>query len=261
MRVLAYNILDGGGDRTGLLLEVIRRETPDLIALAECRGFEADGRARLRRFERELGMTGVLTEAPSGNHVALLHRPGTEVFGVSSRSASMLNGCARIVVRTAELGPVAVVAAHLHPFSATFRTAEMEIVAARAGAAGEAIVLGDMNSLAPSDAEVDLTGLPRSLAERMRGPTGAVDTRAVALLLARGYRDLGAVAAMPTYPTAIGDEGGGGCRLRLDHVLVTPAVAARCAGFAVPAREPAPRASDHLPVVADFDLSLAGTDP
>jgi len=258
MKIMSYNILEGGnlskGDRTELLLEMIRQLSPDIVGLNECRGFAKDDHARLLLFQRELGMTGVMNEAQSGNHVALLYRPDIRVVETSGRSISMHNGYARITVDTETLGRVAVVATHLHPFSSTFRVGEMEIVAARAASAPAAIITGDMNSIAPSDAAVDLTNAPRTMSERLRGPSGEIDTQAVSVLLHRGYLDLGQAKALMTYPTMLSQERSDP-RVRLDYMFASPAIAERCTDFQVRNDQSAQRASDHLPIVAEFDLS------
>jgi exodeoxyribonuclease III len=258
VKIMSYNILEGGnlsrGDRTDLLLELIRGSSPDVVGLNECRGFAEDDHARLRLFERELGMIGVMNEAQSGNHVALLYGPDIKVVETSQRTISMYNGYARVTMETSALGQVAIVATHLHPFSSTFRVGEMEILAARAASAPAAIIMGDMNSIAPSDADVDLTDAPRTMSERLRGPSGDIDTDAVSVLLRRGYLDLGQPKAQATYPTMLSRERSEP-RVRLDYMFVSPAIAERCIEFQVRKDDKAQRASDHLPIVAEIDLA------
>jgi endonuclease/exonuclease/phosphatase family metal-dependent hydrolase len=260
MKIMSYNILEGGhlskGDRTDLLIDIIRESSPDILGLNECRGFADDDEARLRLFERELGMSGVLNESASGNHIAILFRPDLPVVERSGKSISMHNGYTRITLQT-EIGSLAVVATHLHPFASVFRVGEMQIVAARAAAADAAIVMGDMNSVAPGDAAVlELAGAPHTMTERLRGPAGGIDTEAVSVLLNRDYTDLGAKGATPTYPTPLSSEKADPL-VRLDYMFATARVAERCREFSVAGGESGPRASDHLPIVAEIDLPMA----
>jgi exodeoxyribonuclease III len=260
VKIMSYNILEGGnlskGDCTDLLLEIIQSFSPDILGLNECRGFQDDDYARLRLFERELGMSGVLNEAQSGNHIAILYRSDLPVVETSGRSISMYNGYARITVETAELGPVAVVATHLHPYSSLFRVGEMQMVAARAAAARAAIIMGDMNSIAPSDARtIDLADAPRTMIERMRDASGDIDTQVVSVLLKRGYVDLGQKDASRTYPTMLSRERSNP-RVRLDYMFASPPIAERCSGFHVADDAAAHKSSDHLPIIAELDLAL-----
>ena len=89
-----------------MMLDTVRAAAPDVLALTECRSFHDDDRARLRLFERELGLTGVINTALTGNHIAILHRPDHVVSGVSDRAITMLYALVRIVVQTPGLGPV-----------------------------------------------------------------------------------------------------------------------------------------------------------
>jgi endonuclease/exonuclease/phosphatase family metal-dependent hydrolase len=92
---------------------------------------------------------------------------------------------------------------------------------------------------------------------RLSAPQGGIDTQTIDTFLRHGFQDLGAGAVGPTYSTAVGDEGdAGGPLVRLDYIFATPGLAARCRAIGAVRESPADRASDHLPVVADFDLTL-----
>ena len=40
MKLMAYNILKGGENRLGLILEVIKKENPDFLVVNEANGFD-----------------------------------------------------------------------------------------------------------------------------------------------------------------------------------------------------------------------------
>ncbi|MFF2951273.1 endonuclease/exonuclease/phosphatase family protein [Kitasatospora sp. NPDC057965] len=249
---MAYNILDGGQRRTEALLSVIREQRPDVLGLCECAGFDTDG--TFGYFARALGLTGVLNRAPSGNHVALLHRPGLEVVRSGTQSAGMYNGMVEVVLRTG-LGEVAFVMTHLHPFSPVFRLAEAEAVAGAASFTPHSVVMGDLNSLSAAELPGTHEALARTFRLRTTTADGRVDTGPADLLAARGWTDLESGAPRPTYPSRLpGAEEVPGGSARLDYLLATPELAARCREFTVVDDERAQLASDHLPVVAEFDL-------
>ncbi|MFJ6135764.1 endonuclease/exonuclease/phosphatase family protein [Kitasatospora sp. NPDC092286] len=252
MRVMAYNILDGGERRTEPLLAVIRAQRPDVLGLCECAGFDTGG--TFEWFAEELGLVGVLNRAPSGNHVALLHRPELAVVRTSTQSAGMYNGMVEAVLRTG-LGEVAFVMTHLHPFSPLFRLAEAETVAGAASFAPHSVVMGDLNSLSAAEHPDTHRALARTLRLRTTTADGRIDTGPADLLAARGWTDLDRGTPRPTYPTRIpiAEEAPGGAA-RLDYLFATPELAARCREFTVVDDDLAHLASDHLPVVAEFDL-------
>jgi exodeoxyribonuclease III len=264
MKLMAYNILMGGdrqaGDRSDLLLDVIRRADPDVLGLCECKGFEADGEARLQFFCRELGMDAVMNRAVEGNHVALFYRQGLQPAGASTTGMLMQHGAVRLVLPTVELGPITFVLTHLHAFSSWFRVTEAQTVVSKAVArTPEALIFGDMNAVAAADLPLDLAAAPRGMVVRLSAPGGGLDTQTIDTFLQHGFQDLGAGVVGPTYSTAVGDEGGAsGPLVRLDHILATAGLAARCRAVTAVREPPAARASDHLPVVAEFDLTLQG---
>jgi endonuclease/exonuclease/phosphatase family metal-dependent hydrolase len=262
MKLMAYNILMGGdrqaGDRTHLLLDVIRRADPDVLGLCECKGFEADGEARLQFFCRELRMDAVMNRAVEGNHVTLFYRRGLRPAVTSTTNELMQHGAVRLVLPTVELGPITFVLTHLHAYSSWFRVTEAQTVVAKAlSKIPEALIFGDMNAVAAVDLPLDPAAAPRGMVTRLSAPQGGIDTQTIDTFLRHGFQDLGAGAVGPTYSTAVGDEGdAGGPLVRLDYIFATPGLAARCRAIGAVRESPADRASDHLPVVADFDLTL-----
>lgn len=260
LRLLSYNIFEGacsrGEDRTDAVIDVIRATNPNVVGLCECTDFWDDGAARLRRFESALGMRSVMTRAASGHHVALLYRDGPQIVKASASAVMMYNGYARIVLDLPTLGRVAVLMTHLHPCSSVFRLAEAQNLLAKATFEPNAIVMGDFNTLAASDALPGPDQLSANARARLQEPGGSLDCATVDLFLRHGFVDLCANAAVPTYPTNLFDKAKrSGLSLRVDYMFATPAVAqlAKVATIETPA---AMTASDHLPLVCHL-----GDDP
>ncbi|MEV4098307.1 endonuclease/exonuclease/phosphatase family protein [Streptosporangium saharense] len=255
---MSYNILMGGnrssGDRTDLLLSVMKDLAPDIVGLCECAGFTEDDNRRLRLFADTLGMIGIINEASSENHVAMLYKESLNASETYTKSVGLYNGMARVVVPTA-VGDMAVVMTHLHPFSSTFRLGEAEVVSVRAAFAPNSIIMGDLNSLSRAALPDDLSGLSRTFQIRALNSVGEIDTAPIDLLLSRGWVDLAGENVHPTYPTILkGSQEESDRSARLDYMFATPDLAERCQSFTVVASEQAHRASDHLPLVADFEI-------
>jgi endonuclease/exonuclease/phosphatase family metal-dependent hydrolase len=252
---MTYNILEGGnirfGDRTELVLDLIRQAGADVVGLCECTGFEEERGSRFKYFRERLGMNGVLTRAPSGHHVVLLYRRGLHTFSRTTLANTMYNGFARIAFESVEL--------HLHPFSSWYRVTEVQQVLGRAQSSDEAIIMGDMNNIAPTDMPLDLTAATPYLTGRFSGPDGEIDTLPIQAMLTRGFVDLGASRVGPTYPTRLERKHPEhGITVRLDYILATPGLASRCRSIRALDERLAHDASDHLPVVAEFDLTPVG---
>lgn len=263
MRLMTYNILEGAnirfGDRTELVLDLIRQSEADVVGLCECTGFDEERGSRFKYFRERLRMGGVLTRAPSGHHIALLYRRGLRTFSRTTLANTMYNGFARIAFESVELGPVTVVMTHLHPFSSWYRVTEVQQLLGRAQSSDEAIIMGDMNSIAPTDMPLDLASATPYLTGRFSGPDGEIDTLPIQAMLTRGFVDLGASGVGSTYPTRLERKHKEhGITVRIDYILATPGLASRCRSIRAVDDPPAHDASDHLPVVAEFDLTPVG---
>ena len=75
VRLLTWNIRNGGGDRLDAVLAVLAGERPDVLALQELRGFDASGGRRMRAFADAIGMVPYLARSVFGQPVAVLARP------------------------------------------------------------------------------------------------------------------------------------------------------------------------------------------
>jgi len=254
MRLMSYNILTGGhgelGDRSDKIIDVIGRESPDILALCECNDFLADGEARLSWFKRQLDMEGVLVEASTGFHVGLFWAPSIGVKESQTTSSSMFHGLVRLKARVGSNVPVTIVAAHLHPFSSILRLAEAQIVLSKAADVENAIVMGDFNSLSSDD---KLTTVAQS-ESRLLDTNLLPDTGATDLLKKAGFIDthIAMDAAKATYPTRVAMKQSQ--PVRIDYLLAKGPVGSGLTSATIIDTELAHQASDHLPVVADFDI-------
>jgi endonuclease/exonuclease/phosphatase family metal-dependent hydrolase len=258
MRVLAYNILEGGdlreGDRTAHIVELIQAFDPDVLGVAECTGWERDATRRFEMFRGALGMDGLMNRAISGHNVALLHKPTLPILTLEASSAAMYHGLVRLQVDHAALGALTILMTHLHPYSSLYRTAEAQTLVGKARATQEALVMGDFNTVPTAEVTTALRGAPEHLRTRLLGPGGDFDAAPLAVLEAHGLVDLGASSMQPTYPTRLGGKlARYGAMVRLDFMFATPGLAARCQQFFTIDGDAAHAASDHLPIGCVFD--------
>jgi exodeoxyribonuclease-3 len=252
IRVVTWNIRNGGGDRLDAILAVLRRERPDLLALQELRGF---GR-RMPRFADALGMTPHLARSVFGQPVAVLVRPPLRIVGSSAVTWRLHHAAAAVTVPTAD-GPLTVVSTHLNPFSPYRRMREAVWLAHRFRPTKRLVLIcGDLNSLDPAgDHTAALAGLGPAYRRRHLRPDGSVDTRAIAAFERAGLRDLWRVAGDGdgrTVPTKLGGHEFGG--MRLDYLLAS---AGLTGSLRVVRDHETAYASDHFPLLADLAATAA----
>ncbi|GAB4101710.1 hypothetical protein GCM10028790_07280 [Micromonospora taraxaci] len=265
LRVMTWNIRTGGRDRGGSdrldrVVQVIEEQAPDVLALQELRGFDRDG--LMGAVADRVGMTPHLARSCFGQPVAVLVRPPYRVVDTGTLRRPFHHAAARVVVDTAA-GPLTVFGTHLYPYSGGRRRMEVDWLAAamRRSRGPLTLLTGDLNSLDPTvDHSARLADMPTLYRRRhLRRGGGAVDTRAIARLLAADLVDLwpacnvGAPEADGhTVPTGFGGAEFAG--MRLDYLLGTRALAERVRDCRVIRGGAADTASDHYPLLATVDL-------
>jgi exodeoxyribonuclease III len=260
---MTYNLLHGGRpDRLDALLRVIGAQRPDVLALQELAGFDAGGGRLMGQVAERLGLRAFLARSWLGQPVAVLVRPDAVVERAGPLRRPLHHAAMAVRLAT-DRGPLTVLSTHLYPWSGGRRLHEARWLAAalrRTSAPQLGLLLGDLNSLDPeTDHEARLADLPPRYRRRHLRRDGRVDVRAVSALTSSGmvdvFRHTGSVGRDHTAPTE-GPGGGEFSRLRLDYVLATPALAATARSCRVVDEGEAATASDHYPVLAEFDLEL-----
>jgi endonuclease/exonuclease/phosphatase family metal-dependent hydrolase len=204
MRIISYNILDGGEGRADPLAEILLAQKPDIVALAE-----ADNTAVLDRLSRRLGMDYIVGPGPGKHAVALFSRwsigqsinhaairgvppclleavvnepaGGRWVVGVTHLSARAFE--ADEVIREGEARAL------LDVFAEYRRTGQRHILA------------GDFNANSPIQ-QIDPAQCKPKTREAWQANGGQIPRRVVQLLLDAGYVDSLAAVAGPAATTA-----------------------------------------------------------
>ena len=255
MRLISYNILDGGAGRAEALGDVIEAQRPDLVALVE-----ADDPAVVERLARRLEMDAL--HAAGNTHAsALLSRwPIRESINHAPlRPDELEKSLLEATVaepRSGRQWVVGVVHLHAHGTEEAERRREREldvVLGAFAGhrAAGRPHLLcGDFNANAPHQRIDPLKCKPRT--QREWADNGGLPRRVVRRLLDAGYRDSlfevdpDAGAALGTFNTQSPGQ-------RVDYIftfgLDRPKLRRAWVVYDAPAKE----ASDHYPVGLELE--------
>ncbi len=249
MRLLTYNILDGGGGRADAIAGVIASQRPDVVALVE-----ADDAAVVDRFARRLGMD--FAHAPGNAHAsALLSRwPIRASVNHAPLRPAMSKSLLDVIVAAPAGGEWAIGVLHLHARAADAdearREAELDVVldvfAARRAAGRPHLLCGDFNANAPYQ-RIDPQRCKPSTREAWRANGGGLPRRVVQRLLDAGYRDTlreadpAAAETVGTFSTEFPGQ-------RVDYVFAYGFDSSRINAAWVVHDDAARSASDHFPV-------------
>lgn len=277
MRLMTYNILEGGGDRWAALCEVISRQRPDVLAVQECLRFDCEWRSRLTDLERVTGLSGVLFPSRTGFHLALL-TPGTwKVLGSRYTTDGFHNGAAMVDVEVQDGARLRLGITHMNPWTEDNRVSEATHLLkwARTAEGVSTILLGDFNGLSPQD-ELPGSTLERLLPQYCQEPGltdpwrhealevllegGFVDTAHVPGPATTGSTGTSAIDVGTTYPTASIADPEGCPPIRIDYCLVTPDLAPHITAWRIVTEAPAGWASDHYPVVVELAWPQSSKD-
>ncbi|MCS7034383.1 MAG: endonuclease/exonuclease/phosphatase family protein [Phycisphaerae bacterium] len=196
MRVVSYNILDGGEGRADPLAEVLLAQRADLIAL-----IEADNPQVLARIAARLGMDYVVAEGER-HAVALLARyPMESTINHAVLRTSGPDCFLEAEVTTPPRGKLVVGVLHLHPRadeSDEHRREQqlrlvLEVFAPRRRQNQAHLLLGDFNANSPVQ-EIDPQRCKKATRESWHRNGGQLPRRAIQMLLDAGYLDTLAVA-------------------------------------------------------------------
>ena len=230
LRVLSYNIWNGGEDRLPIIEAVIRSQRAGAVAL-----LEANDRAEAAGLADRLGMELVYGDANSAFAVAWLS--ALPIRATTNHRLPMLEK----TLLEVELGGVRLFATHLRAGrterDADLRTQEVEAILETIGDL-ECLLVGDLNAVNPGD-EVGVPPPGERLEFVAREPIERLLDAGFVDCYRRHHPDVRGWTYLTWQPWA-----------RLDFVLARGDLARRVTSCDVVTGEDALRASDHLPVVA-----------
>lgn len=191
MRIVSYNILDGGEGRADPIAEVLLAQRPDVVALVE-----ADHVEVLERIARRLEMDYIRAEGNAGHAVALLSR-----FAITqSINHAAVRALPRCLLEATVQPPggleMTFGVVHFGPYAfeadETEREAEaealLEVFAPHRQARRAHILAGDFNSNSPIQ-QIDPARCSLRTREAFEANGGRIPRRVVQRMLEAGYLD------------------------------------------------------------------------
>ncbi len=261
VRLVTYNLCMGSADRLDAIGRVLAQIAPDVAALTE-----ADDPAVVAQLAGRLSLQHIWAHGSGDHHVALLSRFPIRAWSIYNRppltqaalEATLgLGGAgAALTVYTVHLLPYL-----LLPFEVRRLQAVRRLLAYAAAAPGPRLILGDLNTIAPGDRVLQDRN-PARMRRVQHLQADLVFHLAISQLLRAGYAD----CYRACHPACIRhgpepDEVDGftwntaNPTSRYDYIFAEAGLAPRLRDCRVVDRLPdLAAASDHFPVVAEFDL-------
>jgi exodeoxyribonuclease III len=249
LSVMTYNICDGGQERLELIRQVIASVAPQLVLLNE-----ADDKATIEKLANGLGMECIWARGSGTKHIALLsHLPIVrwQVYNRRPITQALLEA----EIEIGESPPLRVYGVHLLPYF-MFLPYELSrwrsvsaILKVTKRVAGPQLLMGDFNAVAPGDS-ADLSIFPRHTRNRMLLQANRMLHVALRPIQQAGYTDCfrslhrkeRGWTWMPQIPSA-----------RLDYIYADAEMAARLRRCEMVISDVAKQASDHFPLLAQFE--------
>jgi endonuclease/exonuclease/phosphatase family metal-dependent hydrolase len=241
MKVLSYNIREGGDGRLPFIAAVVRAQQADAVAL-----LEANSRANTEALAHELGMELVFGRANTPFHIAWLAR--LPILRWENHRLPILTKT--LLEIETENPHLRLFATHLGSRHDKHTPAEevpaiLDVLHPLVEAGQPHLLVGDFNALAPGD---PIGPLPKGVEKRGEAMDGA-PRPAITRILEASYID----CYRALHPQTSGYSYSSNAPwLRIDYIFASPALAGRLQRCDVVAGGATQQASDHLPLWAEF---------
>jgi endonuclease/exonuclease/phosphatase family metal-dependent hydrolase len=254
MRVLSYNILDGGTGRADLLARVIRGQNPDLVALVE-----AEDQRLVEDLAGRLEMDFIHAPGNKKASTLLSRFPIRETINHAPLHPSLTKSLLEAMVVDPSGTEWVLGVLHLHARATEedekIREREIEealrIFEPHRRASRPHLLAGDFNSNAPYQ-RIDPAGCKPSTREAFERNGGYIPRRVVQRVLEAGYAD----SLRLIDPSAAENAGSFSTEFpgqRVDYVFASGIDPKRIRGAGIVYDPPAREASDHFPVWAEIE--------
>ncbi len=252
LRVVTYNIRDGGIGREQQIVDVLSAIQPDVVVLQEVT------QPRLvEQCAQALDMHGFFAQGNTKRHLTLLSRLPVLAQNSYHPFPPIRATLVETTVAARPGRPVHIYGVHLLPQPGTFfdwwRAWELRVVLRRVRPHMQrpCLIVGDFNAIAPHD-RIDTSASPWFFKALLAVRRGHIFDTAVRTVLDAGftdcYRALHAHADGFTLPTPAP-------RLRVDYAFANRVLAPHLhACDVITAPTAAHTASDHYPLLAEFEL-------
>lgn len=251
LRVLTYNICDGGQERLDLIQTVIASTASHLVLLNE-----ADDESAVATLAGAMGMNYRWARGSGSKHIALLsHLPILRWHVYNRRPITQV--LLEVELETGPGASLRIYGVHLLPYYmflpyelARWRSISAILRVTQMHRDEPHLLLGDFNTIARGDT-ADLSVFPLRIRRLMRFQLNRIAHLALRPLTRSGYTD----TFRALHPHARGWTWmPQRLAARLDYIFADAYMAARLRACDIVTTPPASQASDHFPLLAQFDV-------
>jgi len=255
MKIISFNIFDGGRARMPKIISVIKQENPDFLAIQEANGFEKDNYKTLKELAAVLGYKYfAIALAPSGYHVASFSR---YKFVAQIALTDKFRNAALQTVINQPYGKLAICNTHLSPWTESERIREIEIIEKAQKNYQYKIILGDINSLSPQDSFSDQQISKFNDYQRKKlMKDGRLCFDVISKLLKNGYLDAAwekGAGDIKTVHKSTQEKYAHSTLLRLDYVFVSKQLKEFLHNAKVIVNPDTDQTSDHYPIMIELE--------
>lgn len=251
MKFISYNIQNGGNNRIFKIINVLKDEMPDFLAIIEANGFEKNNFKKLKELSEKLELKHYHLELSSNSdsHIAILSK-----YPLSNiRHISLFKRAGVVTNIETEYGNISVAVVHFAPNTEDTRLDELDKLIILLRKCDTSIILGDFNSLSMKD-NYSLKKKYFSLNDEKNCEIFAPRFDVISKLEQLEYTDVAVFLNMNmqcTVPITI--DGDLIFRnLRLDYVFISKNLITELLSYTVVNNSLTKDASDHFPVIVEF---------
>lgn len=252
MKLMTYNIFDGGQERLPFILEAVKKESPDYLTINEANGFNVDDEKILREFAEKVNLPhyDISLSGEYDYHVAVFSK---YPFKKVQKLKSLMRACLVVELET-ELGEISIASFHLTPYTEDLRLPEIDLVLKSQTGIKNSILMGDMNSLSKAD-QYDSSIIKDFNDTQIKKYTtdGNLRFDVTEKILSAGYHDCALELKRNkdnTVPTLLNEDSAHG-HMRLDYIFLSKSLLPCLGKYRVIKNELTDKASDHYPVTVE----------
>jgi exodeoxyribonuclease III len=254
MKLMTYNILNGGEDRLRFIIEVISREKPDFLVINEANGFDKNHNQKLNKFAGQIGLTcfNLSLSGEYDYHTAIFSK---YPFIKIEQLRPMRNAGILVTVKT-ELGNLSIAGIHLNPYTEDSRLKEIDLITSRQKQYENKIMMGDFNSLSKTDDyNQEIINEFNDYQLEKFTIDGKFRFDVINKIISLGYLDTASILnkqKINTVPTKINQDSAHMANIRVDYVFVSEALKDKVKNYSVIKNALANKASDHFPITVEL---------
>jgi len=253
MKLMTYNILNGGEDRMELIIKIISNEKLDFLVINEANGFNENNNQRLNKLAEqiELPYFDLSLSGEYDYHTAIFSR---YPFARKEQLKPMRNAGIMVNIKT-KLGDLSIVGMHLTPYTEDLRLKEIELILNQQKKYENKILMGDLNSLSFSDNynQKVIKGFNNYQLEKFTKDS-KLCFNVIDKITSHGYLDAAYIfnkQKISTVPTGINKDKAHSASIRVDYIFTSTSLKDKVKSYSVIKTILTEKASDHYPVIIE----------